>query len=58
MGIKLAQKGYFRSKTGTKFPQKEYFRTKIEKWHFCERPWSLLTILNFSARTPTDTTPF
>ena len=22
----------------------------MEKWHLCVRPWSLLTILNFSAR--------
>ena len=34
IGTKLARKGYFRSKTETKFPQKEYFRTKIEKLHF------------------------
>ena len=30
----------------------------MEKSHLCMRPWSLLTILNFSAWGPTDTTVF
>ena len=42
----------------TKFVQKEYFRLKTEESHLGVRPWSLLTILNFSARGPTDTTVF
>ena len=40
----------------TKFRQKGYFRSNTEKPHFCECPWSLLTILNFSVQGPTDTT--
>ena len=42
----------------TKFAQKGYFRLKIEKLHFFVCSWSLLIILNFSAREPTDTTTF
>ena len=41
-----------------KSPQKGYFRTKTEKLHFCMRPWLLLTLSNFYARGPTDTTIF
>ena len=41
-----------------KFSQTGYFRSKTEKSHFCVRPWLLLTILNFSARRPTDTRVF
>ena len=41
---------------GTKFAQKGFFQSKTEKSHFYVRPWSLLNILNFSARGPTDTT--
>ena len=32
------------------------FRVYREKSYFCVRPWSLLTLLYFSARVPTDTT--
>ena len=32
------------------------FQSKTEKSHLCVRRWLLLTILNFSARAPTDTT--
>ena len=32
--------------------------TETQKSHFYVRPWSLLTILNFSKRGPTDTTVF
>ena len=42
----------------TKFAQKVYSWLEIEKWHLCMRPWLLLTILNFSARGPTDITIF
>ena len=42
----------------TKFAQKGYFGSKTEKSHFCLRPWSLLTILNFSKRGLTDTRAF
>ena len=28
---------------------KVFLRSKTEKWHFCVRPWWLLTMLNFSA---------
>ena len=42
---------------GPKFAQNWYFRFKTEKSHFCVRPWSLLTILSFSAREPIDTVP-
>ena len=42
----------------TKFAQESYFRSKAEKSNFCVRPWSLLTILNFSARGLTDTMVF
>ena len=42
----------------TKFVQKGYFRLKTEKSHLRVRPWSLLTILNFSARKSADTTVF
>ena len=31
----------------TKFTQKGYFTLETEKSHLCERPWSLLTILNY-----------
>ena len=31
---------------------------ETQKSHFCVPPWSLLTILNFSERGPTDTTVF
>ena len=41
-----------------KFAQKGYFWSKTEKSQLCVRPWSLLTMLNFSARGPTDTTVF
>ena len=40
----------------TKFSQKWYFLTKAKKSHFSVCPWLLLTILNFPAREPTDTT--
>ena len=30
-------------------------QTEKQKFHFCVRPWLLLTILNFSERGPTDT---
>ena len=33
-----------------KCAQKWYFRSETEISHLCGRPWSLLTILNFSAR--------
>ena len=33
-------------------------QTKLQKSNFCVRPWSLLTIINFSKRGPTDTTVF
>ena len=29
-------------------------QTELQKSPFCVRPWSLLTILNFSERGPTD----
>ena len=29
---------------------------ETQKSHFCMRPWSLLTTLNFSKQGPTDTT--
>ena len=41
-----------------KFAKKEYFPSKAEKSHFLMRPSSSLTLLNFSARGPTDTTVF
>ena len=42
----------------TKFSKKGYFRSKTEKSHLYVRPWSLLTILNFSARRPTNAMVF
>ena len=42
----------------TKFGPKGYFRPKKEKSYLCVGPWSLLTISQFSARGPTDTTVF
>ena len=42
----------------TKFAQKGYFHSKTEKSYLCVCPWSLLTILNFSARGLTDATAF
>ena len=61
---KFAQKGCFRSKTKkvntiielcifelAKVPKKN-FRSKTEKLHLRVSPWSLLTILSFSARGP------
>ena len=42
----------------TKFARKGYFRSKTEKLRLCVRPWSLFTILNFSAGWSTDTTVF
>ena len=33
-------------------------QTGMQKSHFCVRPWSLLTISNFSERGPTDTRYF
>ena len=39
----------------TKFVQKGYFRSEAEKSHLCLPPWSLFTILNFSARRPIQT---
>ena len=41
-----------------RFPLKGHFRSKTEKCHFCVRPWSLNTRLNFSARVPTETRAF
>ena len=38
--------------------KKGCFWSKVEKYHLCVRPWSLLTILNFSVRRSTDTTVF
>ena len=38
----------------TKFVQNGYFRSKTKKKHFRVCPCSLLTVLNFSARWPTD----
>ena len=37
-----------------KLAQKGCFRSKSENSYLCECPWSLLTILNFLARGPTD----
>ena len=42
----------------TEFEQKGYFWSETEKLHLCVCPWLLLTILNFSAREPTDTTVY
>ena len=42
----------------TNYPQKGHFQSKTEKSHLSVRPWLLLTILNFSARRPTDTAVF
>ena len=40
----------------TKFAKKRNLRSKTEKSRFWVRPWSLLTILNFSTRGPTGPT--
>ena len=42
----------------TKFIEKGFFRSEGEKSPLCVRPWLLLTMLNFCARGPTDTTVF
>ena len=39
-------------------PKKGISGLKQKKSHFCVRPWTLLTILKFSAQAPTDTTAF
>ena len=38
----------------TKFSQKGHFLLETEKSQMSVRPWSLLSILNFSALGPTD----
>ena len=43
---------------GMWWPVKLVLQTETKKSHFCVRPWSLLTILNFSGRRSTDTTVF
>ena len=40
------------------FVQKGCFQSKTKNSHLCVCPWSFLTILNFSARWPTNTTIF
>ena len=37
---------------------KMVLQAEAQKLHFCSRQWSLLTILTFSVRGPTDTTVF
>ena len=57
----VGNKFHFKQKIlncGTKFSQKVYLRFKTEKSHFWVGSWSLLTILNFSARGPTNITAF
>ena len=41
-----------------KLPKKGISGLKQKKLHFFVRPWTLLTILKFSAQGPTDTTAF
>ena len=47
-----------RQPPGVRWSVKLVLQTEFQKSHFCARPWSLLSILNFSKRGPTDTTVF
>ena len=47
-----------RQSPGVWWPVKLVLQTELQKSHFGVRPWSLLTILNFSERGLTDTTVF
>ena len=41
--------------SGVSFSVKLVLPTETQKLHFCVRPWSLLTVFNFSEQGPTDT---